>query len=403
MFALTQEDKELLLPLSGRDPLGVLPVWQHRARDVVPHLTAASRHAAGFQVLLTALAWWPEFQRRYRRPPIQMTLYFLLVEQAFARSTKLLGQAWPLPGNRRLNSSAPGVWIGLRPDAHLLDSQLPNGVWGLYRGPAISARLIDAENRVDEALAGKVLRDTSAILGLFPSIDKLLKAPKQEGIVLAERSSSGLARALSTLVAKPPLRDKLKEIFLEQTAITRSIAPLARDFDFARGTGVLAAEAMENIPDYQETFHKLMRCEHYLASLETCFEFLCGVDDAQVASAARALEGFLKSLRYVRDEFILSGNYAGLAKERMEALAAIDLERGDLFVKSLVVYHENVSDARRNEPWIVIEGSGKLDVRRHLPPTNLDSFNPTQAWRNSYYLDALGTLTAQVAPRMKRA
>ncbi len=403
MFALTQEDKELVLPLAGRDPLGVLPVWQHRARDVVPHLTAASRHAAGFQVLLTALAWWPQFQGKYQRPPTQITQYFLLMEQAFARATRLMGQAWPLPGNRRLNSAASGVWIGLSKDAQLLDSPLANGVWGLYRGPTISAGLINEDNTVNEAMAGRVPVESSFMQDLFPSIDKLLKAVKTDSIVIAERSNHHLVKALSALVTKPPLRDRLKHIFLEKTAITRAIAPLARDFDFARGTGALVAEAMKALPEYRDTFQKLQRCEHYLASLEICFEFLCGMDDTNPAVAADALHRFLESLRKLRAEFVLSGAYTGLAKTRMDALAAIDLTQADLFVKTLVDYHKTLSVARGNESWIDLDASGKLDIRRHLAPTDLDSFEPAQAWRNSYYLDALGTLTAQVAPRMKQA
>ena len=35
MFTVTDIDKDLLLPLSGRDPLGIMPLWQRRALSLI--------------------------------------------------------------------------------------------------------------------------------------------------------------------------------------------------------------------------------------------------------------------------------------------------------------------------------------------------------------------------------
>jgi len=129
MFAFTLEDPTLSLALNGRDPLGTLAVWQHRARDLVPSLSSASRQAEGFQLLLAALAWWPEFARRYGRHGRDLPRYFLLLEQAFARACREAGQAWVLPGTRRLNAGKGGLWISSDPAHYLLDSPLVNGTW----------------------------------------------------------------------------------------------------------------------------------------------------------------------------------------------------------------------------------------------------------------------------------
>jgi len=162
LFAFSSEDKSLALPFSGRDPLGTQVVWQWRARDIVPALTAASRQPEGFQLLFTALAWWPEFAVRYKRPQKDLRNFFLLVEQAFARASKMSGIEWRLPGSRRLNDSQEsGLWIGL--DARrdfLLDSPLANGTWGIYRGPAINAGLVDESDRLPLVEADQVRRHT---------------------------------------------------------------------------------------------------------------------------------------------------------------------------------------------------------------------------------------------------
>lgn len=148
MFAFTQEDLTLSRSLNGRDPLGTLAVWQHRARDMVPNLSSVSRHAEGFQLLLTAMAWWPEFAKRHGRPAADLRRYFLLVEQAYARAFRVAGEEWPLPGTRRLNAAKAGLWISANPAHYLLDSPLVNGTWGLYRRPAINSGLLLENMRI---------------------------------------------------------------------------------------------------------------------------------------------------------------------------------------------------------------------------------------------------------------
>ena len=62
--------------------------------------------------------------------------FFLLVEQAFARTVGWHDKDWPLPGARR--ARAPGSdrpHISLTDlEWHLLGGRKANGLWGLYRG-----------------------------------------------------------------------------------------------------------------------------------------------------------------------------------------------------------------------------------------------------------------------------
>jgi len=397
---MTEKDKGLLRPLSGRDPMGILPIWQHRARDVVPHLTAASRHLDGFHVLLSALAWWPEFSKKYNQPTKKLTVYFLLVEQAFARACTLKQTQWNLPGRRRLLIGNP-VFIGLKPEHHLLGGQLQNGVWGLYRGPAESAYLIDKQNAVNRNIIEKIKSKSKVVELLFPYIIKEFKQQSEDGVKIAVRGNHKLVCELSKIIESYPFAKLIDKPFLSPTEpdTTSTVVSLMRQQikhdTFTPQSFILQAKV--KIPEHAKTFQHLINCEHYIAIIESVFDWLCTGLSSSVEEAAEKLKINMDDLKSASEEFERSGEYPdkSLVSKRIKMLRNLKLDNKQTLIETILDMHKTVSESRNNMPWITIQENGRFDivVSRGLPTE--DQLNPGTSWRNSYYLDSLFNLTSQ--------
>jgi len=169
---LSERGDGLLRPSVGRDPLGLQPIWTTRARDLIPHLTAQSNRLEGFQVLLTIFGLWPAFQGHIKDDTHkQLKNFYLLVEQAVARSAFSINKGWPLPGQRRLKGGSDELVISLNRDYHLAYGQLASGTWGLYRGAAERAGLLNLQTL---QVAEPVERAIAELPLLQPNIRKSL-------------------------------------------------------------------------------------------------------------------------------------------------------------------------------------------------------------------------------------
>lgn len=170
----------------------------------MPHITGASRHLDGFHILFAALAWWPEFAKTYNQPVKNLTAYFILVEQAFARACTLKNISWQLPGSRRL---VPGcsVIIGLKPEHHLLGGQLQNGVWGIYRSVAESAGLICKNNSVASHIIEEIKNKSLVIKQLFVYLIREIKQHSVKGVKIAQRSNHHAVSGLTEIIEKYPV------------------------------------------------------------------------------------------------------------------------------------------------------------------------------------------------------
>jgi hypothetical protein len=398
MFTVTEIDKGLLLPLSGRDPLGIMPLWQRRARDLVPALTASSRHAEGFQVLLTALAWWPVFaQDSANNTPKDQQKFFILIEQAFARACRCAGVDWPLPGSRRLNSADEGVWISLKSDDQLLDNPLANGVWGLYRGPALNAQLIDAHNRINEKLAKKIREQTPIIEALFKGVWALLRGP-EEYIFLAQRPSAKVVSGLKAIIEQIPSRRIILDAFVTpaSSTITQELAILSRSSMQTDDIRQFVTVAIETLPAHAVHLKNVQRCEGYIAPLEAIFEYLCSKANLPLTLVESDLTIDLLTLREAAKAFAAGGNYEGSLQGRVDQLLGLDLSSKQRLVTSLLDHHRAVSESRGNAPWLQLDEQGKLECSLVISTPSPEQLLTGIAWRNSYYLDCLGALSQQL-------
>jgi hypothetical protein len=407
MFVLTEKDNSLCLPLSGRDPLGTQTVWQYRARDIVPNLTAASRLSEGFHILLIALAWWPIMAARQNAPKPKFKEFFLLIEQAFARASRCAGEAWKLPGSRRLNDGDPGVWIGLDKSAHLLDNQLTNGVWGLYRGPALNAGLIDDQNRICNAEFEGRIRDCSPIVGklLQPIADLCAIKPAVRPVELAKNRANKIVTGLNEILKELPLKDEIRATFVvpAHSQITIDLAKLlSTKNSLASGIGPFVVRAIDALPQHAPTLSNVVACEQFIAPIDAIFEEICSAEERDVDRVAAQLEIELSDLRAARDRFADAGIYKDLSRARADALLALDLSSKRALVVSLIDHHAAISASRNSAAWITLDESGRLDCSLAASRPDAESLSPDTAWRNGYYLHALYELAHQVGTRKAR-
>jgi len=403
MLALTVEDKALITELNGRDPLGIMAVWQHRARDLVPSLSAASNRAEGFQILLTALAWWPEFATQHHRRANELPQYFLLVEQAFARATRFAGldgnPGWRLPGSRRLNAGRDGLWIGKKPNHQLLTSPLNNGTWGIYRGPARASGLVDDQHRVEPEIARDLVGRTGVMRKLFPKLVEAMSSETDEVIDLAHRRDNQVVSGLVSILAELPSRPYLRARLIEprSSPITGDLAKLAarRGDDFQRDQFLFAAA--RRLPPHAAVLMRIVHCERLLASLEQAFEFACAAETYGTLDAlARALPIDMAALRQAREDFRNSGTYVGLSDQRAKELCALDLGSKSSLLLGLLDLHAEVSKNRGSAPWMTLSSGARLERAIALPLPAQTSIDPGTAWRNDYYLYALASLARQL-------
>ncbi len=394
MFAFTLEDPTLSLALNGRDPLGTMAVWQQRARDLVPSLSSASRQAEGFQLLLAALAWWPEFARRSGRPGRDLPRYFLLVEQAFARACRAAGQVWVLPGTRRLNAGAEGLWISSDPAHYLLDSPLVNGTWGLYRSPAIHAGLILENMRlVSPTLESELRAATPEVRRLFDHLEPCMTGNGEEEITASRRPGlvQALANTLADLPTRKPLRDAL--VTPATSPITTALARLSRALPADLSPKDLIAHALSELPDHRTALERVQRCERLLATIDAVFEFACAEDGAvNLRELAAELPVDLAALATAMTGFSNTGAYDGLADDRVKGLRSISLNSKAALLRGVIEQHEQLSKRRGNAAWITLAEAGRIERRVVQVRPQAHQLSPTTAWRNDYYLVSLQRL-----------
>jgi hypothetical protein len=148
---LTAKDDELLGVANRSDAMGLLAVWAVRGRDLVPHLTEQTTSVRGFQILVEAFRLWEHYEPAHPQHAGRLVDFFLLVEQAFARTVGWRDQEWGLPGARRVrarSTEAPHISL-VDTEWHLLGSQRATGLWGLY--PRCVAASWAAPRRYDSA------------------------------------------------------------------------------------------------------------------------------------------------------------------------------------------------------------------------------------------------------------
>lgn len=400
---LTERDEELLSISTRPDAMGVLAVWTVRGRDLVPHLTSQTTNIRGFQILVEAFRLWELYEPKHPQHAGRIDDFFLLIEQAFARTVGWhdKDQGWPLPGSRR-------VWARSTEDPHislselgwhLLGGQKANGLWGLYRGAARRAGLL-AEDMT--RLSGETMKQATSRPGIESDVNSRLfnlveQAMDGRTVPLPNHMNNKLTATIFNTFQNVPLADHLYARLINGHDLNRRLAERLVDINELEHRTFLT-EAARDWPDHRATIENVIRCENLLAVVEAVFLWLCARKGKKLEEEVVDLPVDLSTLTEAHKDFAHSGTYPeGMAKARHELFCKmLDTSSNFALARSILLLHEEVCKERQRAPW-VWEDQGILFSEVEVDSPDDIALQDGLAWRNDYYLTPLQTIVKQFA------
>jgi hypothetical protein len=289
----------------------------------------------------------------------------------------------------------------------LLDNQLANGTWGLYRGAAMRAGLLTKDftrlSQVAEEsctarppLADIHCKQTLALL------EKALRDSKA-GAVFQTKAMPELVEAMALVVTQMPQKELLKNLLVSTPDITRELAASAVDMDDSWGwQRRLLGQVMHERPALRDPIANAIRCESFIGPVESAFWWICSQKGRRLPESAADLPLNTTKLQNAISNFCNSGHYPpGGSRNRFHLYTTrIDVTSKSVFLESVMALHARIAEERKRSPWVLLE-DGKIvanvDVGEPLGDAQLQSaMDPDSAWRNDYYLHPLRSLGKQL-------
>ncbi len=392
---LSVVDDELMGATNQLDPIGSLAIWTVRGRELVPHLTAQTSKVRGFQILVEAFRLWDEYSREYAEPDHRLDDFFVLIEQAFARTVGWYDNSWDLPGARRVRKTHGEIpQISLRDRTrHLLNNQKGSGLWGLYKGAAQRAGLLTEEmtHLSDDTLANAKLNRSKSASKLLEIVQRAMEGSTE---TLALKRNSQLTKDLFDTFNGLPLRSHLRERLIESDELTRELALRLADCDQINHRELLGGLA-QMLPSHRKTLRNAIRCEDILAVVDAIFVKLCASDGKRIEEIELGVD--LSHFREALEAFENSGLYGkgSSAQYHKRYLETIDPSSEVTLMRSVLDIHRFVVEGRSQSAW-VSEEAGRLlsDVGFHAPDD--EELKVGFAWRNDYYLRPLQAIAKEL-------
>lgn len=396
---ISGKDDDLVGVARRSDPLGFLAVWSARAREAVPHLTEQTTEVRGFQILVEAFRLWTIFVGRAPQPPERLPEFFMLVEQAFARTVGR-GSDWPLPGARRVRArrDEPPCISVVDAGWHLLGGQLANGIWGLYRGAARRAELLDLNMAwlSDDTLAAADA--TSYLRG--SALERLLElvegAMGGEPVPLPTDGRNPIPGALCRTFDEVPLKFHFRERLIDGHDLNRELANRLVPAGELHHRSFFE-HAARDLEEHGPVLSRMVDCENLLAVLEGVFYRLCCAPGQSLDAVASALPVHLDEIEHAREAFAGSGTSAQQTAGPREVRLHETIDTSSLpeLARSVLTLHEAVCKERQRAAWV---WEDQATLRSDVDVAEPDQADLTigVAWRNDYYLRPLHSIAKQL-------
>jgi len=382
--------------------MGLLAIWADRGRDLVPHLTEQTTSLRGFQILVEAFRLWELYEPTHPEHAGRVDDFFLLVEQAFARTIVQREGDWPLPGARRARArraDAPCISI-VEPSWHLLGGQKANGLWGLYRGAASRAGLLsDDLMRLSTATFAESTAHTAWTPRAQQSFCTLAKQALDADmpvIPLPTHGNHAVVKALAGTWTRVPLAAHLHDRLVASYPLNAALAALLLDAEGLNHRAVLT-QARTQLPIHATVLQDVVRCENLLSVLESIFLWLCAQKGQRLEMVAPTLDVDLGALEAARIAFGSSGHYRSRAASTRQERIVEELDTsGHLaLTRSVLELHRKVSKDRGRAAW-VWEDQGLVRSELDAAAPEATELLPGIGWRNDYYLAPLQSIALQL-------
>lgn len=434
MYFLTELDPNVDVK-GSRDPLGFQPIWTALGRQVVPYLTTVTTSLRGFSVLLVGLdlaerVLEAESGSDHDTRERKRVGCFLRFEQLAAYARHAKHNASDIRGIRRVKrrlQEGGTVTIGESDRHQILGEQRTYGLWGLYMSAARGSGLVEgADARLTPR--ARELVDHLFLRALGKSVlSDVMKRVRDEGRTFEPR---GRDRVMATALGNTLGPERSED---ERRLMLEALVSLYPDRDTTGGSQTLLWQAMLDrsrskrfdwsarctyadvvaLRDHVIANHALARSldaviaiEPLLATTEVLFNHLVGRRQVKRSDAVRSLQDTWGkgAFRHLRTDAV-STSAGDIAKATDAAtpsrlnhmLEGLRSDRLDDVIEALLAQNDAVMRARGGAGWIDHAGA-VLRAQLFQRPVDLPARkNLPTAWRNSYFLDALRWIGADIS------
>lgn len=437
-FFFTEVDPEVALK-DSRDPLGFQPIWSYFGRKLVGNLTTVTTSVRGFTTLLLGHHLASRLVESGRVPASDYIEPFQRFEQMAAYSrlawAKDTGDAVnTIRGIRRVEARLKNghgrVRVAADRDGQILSNQKTYGLWGLYSVAATNSGLLQPsrlgltpkatgflEKNVLPTLDQRRLGGIDALLRIVSSREYQFEPAAKDkalGQTLAALHSPKFETSDREFYAghlvegtdcHPDGRQKRLWMRIEEYNNPRK---WSAPFGMSELTAITAACAASNESLDQvltEWLDKIRTLEHVLVPAEQIFDFVLGQKEQTVSTISRELRrrwrGAFQHLDPVRfvDVIPAVNEAAGddQTSARLHRIASCLREgRFDETIHLVVQHNEQVMQRRSGGAWVAIKND-RVEVRYSDQTGDpMDAADLPDAWRNTYFLNALKSVGAAV-------
>lgn len=416
---LTLEDPRAKIQ-GSRDPLGVQPVWSGFGRHLVSNLTTVSNSVRGFTVLLLGRYFGELLIGDGRGEEHDALPIFLRTEQLCAYARFVVNEAEDTRGIERVRkflNESRSIRIEDGPEGWILGDQKTYGLWGLFSVPARVSGLL-ADGPVGLTDVSRDFVEKEYMPHFKPVLDRVIRLVRDGGATEATKRNP----LMNAMAAAMPVELSLNELaFYGAYLRDASRAPgqdrshrqrilaslLARETDLTEWVGRQDIIALMEASEAEDTplahyLRRVARMEALLAPADLVFDFMLtrhGQTPRAIASTLRDRWGLqVPNLDSPIDELlpeVAELTTSNLARNIGTLAQALNNGDYETVVVTLIDWNSEVMARRNAAPWVQISNR-VLDVRYRGTESELPNGDElAHVWRNSYFLNALKSVTAQ--------
>ena len=405
----TARDPDLLRADSGRDPLGLLPVWAELGRRLVPIIASPVTRLDGIKaVLVIHYVHARLIERDGASEGVSFRHCFRLMEGLLQAYLHENGRH--CFGTRRF---ASGTEFTVRRDD---SSTAVNGLYQYYRGTCGRAGLLDN---------GMLSLEASDVLAAEwdEGADKALCSELQA----CAKDGRRTLHPRTLLDAEPLLRRSLNKCFesaslntllfdclfgkVHHSALARHCSmlrkePVAEDHErygpvsnlVDRLFATLAASDSDSARPLTSQLEYVRLCEPFLVTVQDSFDYLLRSSAMRIATVAADLAAFSTPIRERAQDFLkLDDVVKNPRSQQLMAVATAASEGVSPFLQAVLAHHGTVAVERGRDPMARLEGSMVLSLTAPDRSTAaiLKRLENGFPWDNGYYLSTAGSLYTQ--------
>jgi uncharacterized protein (DUF2132 family) len=417
----TAIDPKLIRADSGRDPLGLLPVWSAFGRDLVPYLATPVRQLNGVKAVLLIHRLEKPMDEIIQKSGANFRSFFRLMEgllEYYLWNTLEPRRSLNCYGTRALAADEAKFSVKTG-DARTA----VNGLYQYYRGTCRRAGLLGNDWTVSPQVEDAIRRCWSP--KATNELSQALKGPladAKQALKPAEvlEKYSAIRTSLKAIFESTNLKNLLGDCLLGEpshVAFAKLCAQCLEEEDTNKietssdGRIKLRIDRLVTLLEkdtspassLREPLGRVQQCEPFLLCLEDCFSYMLASPGTTLASVSSELSEDIAVMRARAKEFLKLKEVTDSGR-MLQILCLADLIAGSAddnlveFLLELLRYHKQCMAERGRDPWIFLEVDKLIVIvsadmdKKHTK----DRIKKGTPWVNEYYLWTADTIYKQL-------